>query len=198
MTNPHFTIRTIQHIYTRRGDQGKTSLLGGKRISKADALIEAYGTLDELNALLGLIRSLKPLKQIDGILERTQSNLFDLGVTLTAYRLPQNLQKKLKTFDPKETVFVEKTIDAFDTKNFPLRNFILPGGTTQASLFHVARTVCRRAERTIVKLKKPRLLKIAIPYLNRLGDLLFVLARYENKRAKKKEILWSILSRGAP
>lgn len=173
-------------IYTKTGDKGKTGLLGGKRVSKTDPIIMAYGSVDELNAVIGLIRSFGVPKDIDTLLERIQNDLFNLGVSFT-----------IDTLHPKETEFLEKKIDFYDAKNSPLRNFILPGGTKTASLFHVARTICRRAEREVIRfLEKEKttfaqdLFDLLVPYLNRLSDLLFVLARYENNRKKIKEKIW--------
>lgn len=179
-------------IYTKTGDKGETGLLGGKRVSKTDPRIEAYGSIDELNAVIGVIRSFGCPKDIDRLLERIQNNLFDLGVTLVLEKSRRQLRVsgQIRTLDPKDTEFLEKQIDFYDAKNPALRNFILPGGTKVASLFHLARTVCRRTERKVIKLRKN-----SIPYLNRLSDLLFVLARYENTRVKKKEVMWKGLRR---
>lgn len=142
-------------IYTKTGDKGKTSLASGKRVFKNDPRIEAYGNLDELNSLIGIVRALKISKKTDGILEKIQRDIFS----------PE-----------KDTVFLEKSIDEISASLPPLRNFILPTGSLAGSFLHLARAVCRRAERKL----------IPSPYLNRLSDLLFVLARFENKRAHKK------------
>jgi cob(I)alamin adenosyltransferase len=181
-------------IYTKTGDKGKTSLFGGLRVSKDALRIEAYGTVDELNSHLGAIRSLKPGNEIDQVLEKMQNDLFTLGADLAT---PS--RKKGATVQRIEAHHVEqaeKTIDHLDSNLEPLQNFILPGGSRIAAQIHIARTVCRRAERCVVQLaRKESIGAIPIIYLNRLSDLLFVLARYANKREGTAETKWRLEGR---
>lgn len=164
-------------IYTKTGDKGETGLFGGKRVSKNHPRIWAYGEIDELNAIVGVLRSFGVPKKMDVLLKDIQKNLFVIGGGL-------QLQKS-------ETEKIEKMIDEYDAKLPELRNFILPGGSKTASLLHLARTVCRRAERRVVELsQKEKISENIIPYLNRLSDLFFILARMENKRLRKKETIW--------
>ncbi len=194
----------MARIYTRTGDKGETGLFGGKRMSKASPRISAYGSIDELNSALGVVRSFKIPKEIDSLLTLVQHTLFDIGTTLTFNTKHAKSQNFNVPFNaPLDVTFLEKQIDYFDSKNPPLKNFILPGGTKTSAFLHLARTVCRRAERNVVILLKQQksidkidqkstkqMKTYIIPYLNRLSDLLFVLARYENTRTRKKETLW--------
>ncbi|MGB2869998.1 MAG: cob(I)yrinic acid a,c-diamide adenosyltransferase [Bacteroidota bacterium] len=177
-------------IYTRTGDGGQTSLFGGKRISKDSLRLEAYGSVDELNSHLGAIRSLKPSQQIDALLERIQNDLFILGADLAT-----PLTKKsgnVQRIGQAHIDALERNIDTFEAGLKPLTAFILPGGTAVGSQLHIARTVCRRVERFVVKLsKKEHIGKLPTIYLNRLSDLLFVTARYANKRDAAAETTWS-------
>jgi cob(I)alamin adenosyltransferase len=165
-------------IYTKTGDDGNTSLANGKRLSKSSLRICAFGEIDELNALLGVCRhSCGDNKFLAGIFNRLQNDLFVLGT------------ERIKSAD---TGNLEKNIDLISAKLKPLRNFILPGGCEEAAFLHLARTVCRRAERAVVLLqKKEKISPETIKYLNRLGDLLFVMARYANKLERKSEIKWA-------
>lgn len=174
-------------IYTKTGDQGKTGLLGGKRISKSQPRIAAIGDIDELNAIIGVVLSFEMPKKEKIILERVQENLFIIGANLASPKKNPHVP----VFPEKETEKLEKEIDNISEKLPELRNFILPGGSKSASLLHLARAVCRRAERSIVKIfEKEKNLPDFIPYINRLSDYLFVLALSENKRMKVKETVW--------
>jgi cob(I)alamin adenosyltransferase len=176
-------------IYTKTGDKGETRLFGGDRVSKDNPRIEAYGAVDELNSMLGIVRSLRPGRKIDEILDRIQNDLFVLGADLaTRKRSKRSLIPHVLS---SQVAFLEQTIDALEEPLPPLKAFILPGGTLQASYLHYARTVCRRAERAVVRLTRTEDINNEILiYLNRLSDLLFVLARRQNLSAKKKEIEW--------
>lgn len=170
-----------------QGDKGTTSLFGGKKVSKDECQIQAYGDIDELNSYIGLIRSLNEHKELDPLLEKIQEDLFVLGSQLVSgtknSRLPQLTKDNVK--------FIEENIQKFEKGLPELRRFILPTGTQIAALLHVARAVCRRAERSIVALSKERKInENLIPYINRLSDLLFTLARYVNKKEGKKEKQW--------
>jgi len=168
----------LTKIYTRTGDKGQTGLVGGRRVSKDSPRIWAIGTVDELNAAIGLARAFKPDKKTDAILAGIQNDLFDLGAELAG--APARVQQS-------RIDALEKLMDERNAKLGPLREFILPGGTLVGAQLHVARTICRRAERFCVRLKPDGL---AIPYLNRLGDALFVLARWANRKAGKNETFW--------
>jgi len=178
-------------IYTRTGDKGATSLLGGARLSKSNIRIEAYGTVDELNAHIGLIRDLEPAKAKKDELIRIQETLFAMGSILAT--------EPGKSFDyiPKITsddiLFLEQRIDAMENELAPMTNFILPGGHMAVSFSHMARCVCRRAERVVIGLyeaQQPVEAEI-IRYLNRLSDYLFVLARWLSKETGAEEITWA-------
>lgn len=175
-------------IYTKRGDKGETGLVGRQRVSKASRRIEAYGTVDELNSILGIVRSMKPAKEIDEIVETLQADLFTLGADLAT---PLGTSSTVPRIQPTDVQRLEKHINEIDAKLQPLKHFILPGGTGVAAMLHFARTVCRRAERCVVKLsKKEEIGEQPVVYLNRLGDLLFVLARYANHLEGQKEKQW--------
>jgi len=176
-------------IYTKTGDKGDTSLFGGQRVPKDALRIEAYGTVDELNSVLGIVRADNEEKEIDDILEHVQNELFVLGADLATPR-PSNA-KQIRRVEPKDAVRLEKAIDKLEAKLEPLRAFILPGGSPVAARLHFARTVCRRAERAVVRLSRNEDIGEAITiYLNRLSDLLFVLARYANHCAGVSETKW--------
>jgi cob(I)alamin adenosyltransferase len=174
----------LTKIYTRTGDQGLTGLVGGKRVSKDSPRLWAYGTVDELNSAIGLARSLKPGKKTDAILAGIQNDLFDLGAELAT---PGQSHVGI---EPRHITALEKLMDDCNAKLGPLREFILPGGTPVGAQLHVARTVCRRAERFCVRLAaKETVGALVIPYLNRLGDALFVLARWANRA--RPNTFWS-------
>lgn len=174
-------------IYTRTGDSGETSLFGGKRVPKTHQRIVAIGTIDELNAIIGVISSLAKPKKIKTILETIQSDLFSIGAELA------NTKGESIT-NPKNVEFLEKTIDNLDSKLSELRNFILPGGILVASQSQLARSISRRAEREVLKLNSTtKINQEILSYLNRLSDFFFVLARYFNKAAGSKETIWKKL-----
>ncbi len=176
-------------IYTKTGDQGSTSLFGGRRISKDDLRIEAYGTLDELNSNLGLLNSMVGHQKIKDQLLAIQSYLFVLGSNLAADPEQKNL--KVPEINPNETILLEKQIDLMEKDLTPLNFFILPGGSNSSSQAHISRTICRRAERRVVSLTQLESVnQEIIIYLNRLSDYLFVLARYLNHLEDVQEVFW--------
>ena len=176
----------LNKIYTRTGDKGSTQLGDGKRVDKNSLRVDAYGSVDEANATIGL-SILRTNTKIKKILQIIQNDLFDLGADLC---MPdkKKIQKLKITKDRVD--YIEKKIDSFNKELAPLNSFILPGGSESSTYLHIARTVTRRAERKVCALsKKERINPVAIIYLNRLSDLLFVLARYTNNKGKK-DILW--------
>jgi cob(I)alamin adenosyltransferase len=176
-------------IYTRTGDGGETSLFGGERVKKTVARIRAYGTVDELNASLGVaIASAEP-DELTVTLRQLQQELFMVGADLAT---PSGTKENRTVRVAEEHVLrLEKEIDRHDETLEPLKNFILPGGTERAALLHLARTICRRAERETIGLaEKEKINERVIVYLNRLSDLLFVLARIANARAGENDIPW--------
>lgn len=175
----------LTKIYTRGGDKGKTSLGGGKRVPKHDLRVAAYGTVDEANATIGIAR-LHTSGETDAILRRIQDDLFDLGADLCT---PESGKDALRIVEAQVTR-LEKEIDTINAELEPLNSFVLPGGTPAAAHLHLARTVVRRAERKMTELAgKESVNPLAICYVNRLSDLLFVLARHLND-AGKKDVLW--------
>lgn len=188
-------------IYTKTGDKGETSLFGGKRISKEAKRIEAYGTVDELNSVIGIARSFLPARRspdllgrrcespkIDQVLEKIQDFLFILGADLAT---PADTKSgATKRIADKDCTTLEKIIDELEEELPPLKSFILPGGSKCAAMLHYARTVCRRAERQVVSMRKETS-EYTIIFLNRLSDLLFVLARYANKLAGIDDVPWN-------
>lgn len=181
-------------IYTRKGDGGRTRLFGGLEVTKADPRVEAYGTLDELNALLGVVLALDPADELGtGELAAVQEDLFVLGSRLAAARPQRELARGTIPGLPTRRIGeLEAWIDRLDDELPPLESFVLPGGSEAGAQLHVARTVCRRAERAIVALAEadPALSEGVIPYINRLSDLLFTLARSVNLRAGRPEAKW--------
>ena len=177
-------------IYTGFGDEGQTRLYGGKVVSKDHLRIEVYGTLDELNSLLGLVISQLADEHLHEQLILIQNDLFQISAVLATP--DRNTLKKLdKAPERSDIVRLEQLIDHMDDKLAPLQSFILPGGTTTASYLHLARTVCRRAERRLTSLMATAEIdNDIIVYLNRLSDLLFVAARYVNYRAGVVDIPW--------
>ncbi|HVT44836.1 MAG TPA: cob(I)yrinic acid a,c-diamide adenosyltransferase [Thermoanaerobaculia bacterium] len=172
-------------IYTRGGDEGETSLLGGERVGKNDPWIEAYGTVDELSAFLGLARASWPDSPLDGELAAIQSDLFDIGAALAA----RMARTEFPGVRGDRITSLEESIDRMENELAPLRTFILPGGSLAAASLHVARTVCRRAERRVIALQIPRT-NPAVAYLNRLSDYLFVAARHANRTASVGDVPW--------
>lgn len=175
---------TLTRIYTKSGDKGKTSLGNGKRVTKNDLRIETIGTVDEANATIGLCR-LHANGDIDKLLSRIQNDLFDVGADLC---MPEGEGLRIIK---KQTLFLEKSIDQYNDDLAPLTSFVLPGGSLLATTLHLARTVVRRAERLACGLKEesPILNEELIRYLNRLSDLLFVLARIANNKGID-DVLW--------
>ncbi len=179
-------------IYTRTGDTGTTALFGGDRVGKNHPRIEAYGTVDETNAYLGLARSLLEDQpgavRLEPLLARLQDDLFILGADLAT---PSESRAVVPRIDQAHITRLEEAIDAFEADLPPLKHFILPGGTSVAGMLHVARTVCRRAERLTVAASAEEAISLeAAIYLNRLSDLLFVLARWVNRQASIEEAAW--------
>ena len=179
-------------IYTRTGDSGDTGLFGGGRVAKDDARVEAYGDVDELNAVLGMARAVELMPRIDEVLVLVQRDLFAIGALLATPdrdRMAQHLQKA--RIDERRIAELEQAIDDAESELEPLRAFILPGGTPKAAALHVARTVCRRAERHVVRLQHDvELPALVVIYMNRLSDLLFTLARLANRRVGAGEVTW--------
>jgi cob(I)alamin adenosyltransferase len=179
-------------IYTKAGDDGTTGLLGRGRVAKDDPRIEAYGTVDELNAVLGLARASGGLDaDADGMLARIQDELFAVGAALAD---PNPGGKFHNAVGPGLASRLESDIDRLESELAPLTQFILPGGTTAAAQLHLARTICRRAERQTVHLSRGQEEHVPtdlVAYLNRLSDLLFVMARVANRRAGRPDIPWT-------
>ena len=197
---PHITQRALPgrldsppvKIYTRTGDAGDTGLFGGGRVAKDDPRVEAYGDVDELNAVLGMARAVEQMPRIDEVLVPVQRDLFAIGALLATpdrEKMAQHLEKA--RIDDLRVAELEQAIDDAESELEPLRAFIVPGGTPKAAALHVARTVCRRAERHVVTLQRAvELPALVVIYLNRLSDLLFTLARLANKRAGAGEVTW--------
>ena len=179
-------------IYTRTGDVGTTSLVGGVRVSKTHARLEAYGTIDELNSFLGMLVSLIDSDEEIALLRVVQHRLFSVGAYLaTDQECTQQHRESLISFEDVERL--EKAIDRLDAELPPLKAFILPGGSYPASVCHVCRTVCRRTERRMLALEEQSICEIDAIYksfINRLSDYLFVLSRKLNQLAKTDEIYW--------
>ena len=179
-------------IYTKTGDSGSTGLFGGGRVPKDDVRVEAYGDVDELNAVLGVARSVEPMPRVDEVLVPIQRDLFAIGALLATPdrdKMAMHLQKA--RIDETRIAELERAIDDGESELEPLKAFIVPGGSPKAAALHVARTVCRRAERHVVRLQhEVELPAIVVVYLNRLSDLLFTLARVANRRAGAGEVTW--------
>jgi cob(I)alamin adenosyltransferase len=179
-------------IYTKTGDKGDTGLFGGGRVPKDHPRVEAYGDVDELNAVIGMARSIEMMPRIDEVLAPIQRDLFSLGALLATPQ-PEKVAQQLEKarIDDERIAQLEHAIDDGERELEPLRAFILPGGTPKSAALHVARTVCRRAERKVIALAhEVDVPPIVIVYLNRLSDLLFVLARVANRRAGTAEVTW--------
>ena len=187
----------LNRIYTRMGDAGETRLVGGQRVRKDDLRIDCYGTVDELNACLGIARTTaeelagraKPLGNLAAILKRVQHELFNLGSILAT--LPEDMHPKQPRVTDTEVAQLEREIDAANQELPPLRSFVLPGGSRLDAELHICRTVCRRAERLLVRLAREQ----SVPgeplrYLNRLSDALFVWSRWVNHVLGAQETLW--------
>lgn len=174
-------------VYTRTGDDGRTSLIGGRRVAKNDPRIEAYGTIDELNSFIGLARASWPSSPIDDELLRVQHDLFEIGAQLASL---EN-EKGFEGVPVARVTAIEGAIDSMDRELPPLDNFILPGGSPAAGSLHVARTVCRRAERLVIGLAGQFSTGTTVTYLNRLSDYLFVAARLANFRQNVGDVPWT-------
>jgi cob(I)alamin adenosyltransferase len=176
-------------IYTRTGDKGDTRLFDGTQVRKNDPRVEAYGNVDELNSFVGAAVSLLDDSELRGILMDIQRDLFSVGAQLAD---PKQHGKKLRSkLDPARVAALEETIDRFETELPPLRQFILAGGGPAGAMLHVGRSVCRRAERSVVALGEGVVIDpLTIQYLNRLSDFLFVMARLVNQRSGQQENPW--------
>ncbi len=177
-------------IYTKTGDTGETGLFGGNRVLKSHARVDAYGTVDELNAFIGLLHDSLDNEPVRELLRQIQHRLFSIGATLATdpaseYAMPPDIRED-------DIQLLEREMDAMDEHLPELKNFILPGGFPTVSLCHVCRTVCRRAERIVVALNEHDTVEPAVlQYLNRLSDYFFILARYLGHLAGAGEIIWT-------
>lgn len=188
----------INRVYTRGGDRGETSLVGGQRIAKDSIRIESYGTVDELNAVLGLVRVANRVTpggeeagraRLDALIDRLQNDLFDLGSDLAT--LPGDRHPNQPVVEARHVAEIESEIDAFNEGLPELTSFVLPGGGPVGAFLHQARTVCRRAERSVTTLARQEAIgEHCLPYLNRLSDLLFVLSRWVARSRGDGETLW--------
>jgi len=186
----------ISKVYTKTGDRGETALVGGKMVPKSSDRIEAYCTVDELNAVIGLVRRANAedagddtRARIDAILDRVQSELFNLGSTLAT--LPEDLAPTQPRIETRHTEALEHEIDELNANLPPLRSFTLPGGGWTSSFLHLARTVCRRAERCVVRLAAhEKIDDETVRYLNRLSDALYVIGRWNVHARGEAEPLW--------
>jgi cob(I)alamin adenosyltransferase len=186
----------LNRIYTRTGDAGETALGNGERLSKANIRIAAYGTVDETNASVGIVRlhtGSPELAKLDAMLARIQNELFDLGADLCVPDRGEKLEFEPLRILPKQYERLETEIDELNAELSPLRSFVLPAGHAAAAHLHLARTICRRAERLIVELKSHKgehVSEGAIAYINRLSDFFFVASRWVNAKAANGDILW--------
>jgi cob(I)alamin adenosyltransferase len=176
-------------IYTKTGDNGQTSLVGGTRVSKTELRIEAYGTVDELNSYVGLLRDQEVNNDRKDILKEIQDRLFTIGSILASE--PEQTKKRIPDLHESDIELLEKEMDKMDESLEPMHFFILPGGHQSVSFGHLARTVCRRAERIVLRLaQESEVNELVIKYLNRLSDYLFVLCRMMIKDLNIEEISW--------
>ncbi len=180
----------ISKVYTRQGDQGETRLGGGQKVAKDSPRIAAYGTVDELNSAIGLALAFDPCPEVREPLQRIQHELFVLGGDLCV--LEEDKGKwSMRVIEQRHVDDLERLMDRLNKELKPLEEFILPGGTRAAASLHLARTICRRAERQVVALARAEPVgAVVIKYLNRLSDALFVLARYENHAAGVADVYW--------
>jgi cob(I)alamin adenosyltransferase len=177
----------VARIYTRTGDKGETGLFGGGRVPKDSVRVEAYGSVDELNSILGVVCSFVMDKELDSILHEVQNDLFVVGGDLATIKKDQ----KITRITAERVLELERTIDRYERELPPLSSFILPSGGIVGAALHFARAVTRRAERQIVRLARSEEINDQmIPYINRLSDLLFVLARVANRRKSTNEVEW--------
>lgn len=181
----------LTKIYTRQGDAGQTSLAGGQRVAKDSTRVAAYGTVDELNSCLGVAVAAGLSPRLAAVVPEIQNELFHLGSDLS-FLEEDKARIPLPQIEPRHVARLEALIDELTAVVGPLQNFILPGGSASAAQLHVARTVCRRAERDVIALARAEPVgPQVIPYLNRLSDALFVMARYENHARGVAEPLWN-------
>jgi cob(I)alamin adenosyltransferase len=184
----------LNRIYTRTGDAGETALGTGERVSKANIRIAAYGTVDETNATVGVVRlHTQGLEKLDAMLTRIQNELFDLGADLCVPDRGEKLEWEPLRILPKQYERLEAEIDELNAELSPLRSFVLPAGHAAAAQLHLSRTVCRRAERLIVELKAiegEHVSEGAIAYINRLSDFFFVASRWVNFKVADGDVLW--------
>lgn len=177
-------------IYTKTGDKGATGLVGGNRISKSHIRLDAYGTVDELNAHIGLLVALNSDEAVNQLLLKVQNTLFVVGSKLASDEKGRAYTDELK-FSEEDIIFLETAIDLYDKELSPIKNFVLPGGSALVSQCHVARAVCRRAERCVVRLAETTEIEpLIVQYLNRLSDYLFILSRKLAKNQGIEEIYW--------
>src|SRR5580704_10643992 len=177
-------------LYTKTGDDGTTGLFGGGRVPKASTRVEAYGTVDETNATLGVARATRLDQSIDAVLAPIQEDLFTLGAELAC--VPGKEGKLgMRPLGAADITRLERAIDGADGACAPLKSFVLPGGSAQAAALHVARTVCRRAERAVLAIDDAPVRGDLVVYLNRLSDLLFALARWANVLAAVPDVPWT-------
>jgi cob(I)alamin adenosyltransferase len=180
----------ITKVYTRTGDDGRTGLGGGQRVPKDAPRIEAYGTVDELNSTIGVALAAGVVPEIAERLHAIQNELFHLGSDLCILE-EDKARMPVPRIEERHVAALEKTMDALTEQLAPLENFVLPGGAPGAAALHVARTVCRRAERRVIALSRVEAIgPQTVVYLNRLSDALFVMARYENARRGVPDVLW--------
>jgi cob(I)alamin adenosyltransferase len=177
-------------IYTKTGDDGTTGLFGGARVKKASLRVDAYGTVDELNAAIGVARATKLDTFVDGVLAHVQVDLFTLGAELATVPGKEDALSMSLVGD-EDSERLEKAIDEAEKGLAPLKNFVLPGGSPQAASLHLARTICRRAERAVLAIDDTQPRKELVVYLNRLSDLLFVLARRANAQLGVEDVPWA-------
>ncbi len=176
-------------IYTKTGDEGTTSLFGGKRVSKSDLRIDSYGTVDELNSYIGMLRDQDVNQKRKSVLVEIQDRLFTVGSILATE--PGNTKVKIPALQETDISFLEQQIDSMDAQLPPMKSFVLPGGHASVSFGHIARTVCRRAERLVIALNQQEKVDgLVIKYLNRLSDYLFVLCRMMTQELGAEETPW--------
>ena len=177
-------------IYTKTGDTGETGLFGGGRVRKDSVRVDAYGEVDELNAVLGLARAASMPSELEALLHRLQDQLFTVGAVL-ATPVGTKASEHIPRLKPEWVTDMERSIDTFEAELAPMTHFILPGGSPAAAALHFARTVCRRAERRVVAaLREGEAQPEVVVFLNRLSDLLFVMARVANHRTGVSDVKW--------